>query len=67
MSRINAPRGTRDIYFPEVARWQLLEEKVREFFSRFLYSEIRTPVFERSELFHRGIGDATYENCKVSL
>ena len=59
MSRINAPRGTRDIYFPEVARWQFLEAKVHEFFSRFLYREIRTPVFERSELFQRGIGDAT--------
>ena len=59
MSQITAPRGTRDIVYPEVARWQMLEEKVRAFYSRFLYREIRTPMFERSELFQRGIGDAT--------
>ena len=59
MNQITAPRGTRDIIFPEVAQWQMLEEKVRSFYSRFLYREIRTPMFERSELFQRGIGDAT--------
>jgi len=59
MSRITAPRGTRDIVYPEVSHWQMLEEKVRSFYSRFLYREIRTPMFERSELFQRGIGDTT--------
>lgn len=59
MNRINAPRGTRDIVYPEITAWQILEERIREFYSRFLYREIRTPMFEHSELFQRGIGDAT--------
>lgn len=59
MNRINAPRGTRDIVYPEITDWQMLEERIREFYSRFLYREIRTPIFEHSELFHRGIGDTT--------
>ncbi|HDP94563.1 MAG TPA: histidine--tRNA ligase [Candidatus Aminicenantes bacterium] len=59
MNRINAPRGTRDIVYPEISHWQMLEARIREFYSRFLYREIRTPMFERSELFQRGIGDTT--------
>ena len=54
-----APKGTKDIFYPEVDKWQYLEEHIRSFFSRFLYREIRTPLFEHSELFHRGIGSDT--------
>lgn len=59
MENIKAPKGTRDIFSPEVEKWQLFENEVRDYFSRFFFREIRTPVFERSELFIRGIGNET--------
>jgi histidyl-tRNA synthetase len=59
MNKIAAPKGTGDIYFPEIGKWQYLEDKIRNYFSRFLYKEIRTPIFEHSELFSRGIGSET--------
>ncbi|MCX5801705.1 MAG: histidine--tRNA ligase [Candidatus Eisenbacteria bacterium] len=52
-------RGTRDILPPESAKWLWLEEKFRGVLSRFGYSEIRTPIFEHTELFHKGTGDST--------
>lgn len=54
-----APRGTRDILPDESWRWQALESAFRETARRFGYREIRLPVFEETELFARGIGDAT--------
>src|SRR5512140_2206943 len=57
--KFQAPRGTRDILSPEVERWQSLESTVRSVMARFGYAEIRTPVFESTELFTRGIGEAT--------
>lgn len=59
MSTISAPKGTGDIYSPGIEKWQYLEDKIRSYFSRFLYKEIRTPIFEHSELFQRGIGSET--------
>jgi histidyl-tRNA synthetase len=59
MDKINAPKGTKDIFAPDVEKWQFLEDKVREIFNRFYFSEIRTPVFEHTELFSRGIGSET--------
>jgi len=59
MQRIAAPKGTKDLFFPEIYKWQYLEEKVRQYFSRFLYQEIRTPIFEHSELFYKGTGSET--------
>lgn len=59
MENIKAPKGTHDIFYPEVKKWQFLEQKVREFFESLFYREIRTPIFERTELFNRGIGDST--------
>ncbi len=58
-NKINAPKGTKDIFFPEVNKWQYVEDVIRTFFAHFLYIEIRTPIFEHSELFHRGIGSET--------
>lgn len=58
-ARVSAPKGTKDIYYPEVGKWQYVEQQIREFFSLFLYKEIRTPIFEHSELFQRGIGSET--------
>ncbi|MCP5107661.1 MAG: histidine--tRNA ligase [bacterium] len=57
--KVSAPKGTRDIFYPDVAKWQYVEEEIRNFFSQFLYKEIRTPIFEHSELFQRGIGSET--------
>lgn len=59
MRRITAPKGTKDIFLPEIKKWQYIEEKIRGYFPRFLYEEIRTPIFEHSELFQRGIGTET--------
>ena len=55
----NAPRGTKDI-LPEQARhWLWLENKIREICNLYGYEEIRTPIFEHTELFQRGIGEGT--------
>ncbi len=54
-----APRGTKDILPDGVERWRYVEEKIRELCERFGYREIRTPIFEHTELFQRGIGDTT--------
>ena len=56
---INAPRGTRDILPRDVVEWQMIERKIREICDRFGFEEIRTPVFEHTELFQRGIGENT--------
>ncbi|NHM30436.1 histidine--tRNA ligase [Neobacillus terrae] len=56
---INIPRGTQDILPGEVEKWQLIERKARELCERYQYHEIRTPIFEHTELFHRGVGDTT--------
>lgn len=59
MSEIKAPKGTRDIFAPEIQKWQHLENAIRSYYKKFLYQEIRTPIFEHSELFIRGIGGDT--------
>ena len=56
---INAPRGTRDILPRDVVEWQMIERKIREICDRFGFEEIRTPIFEHTELFQRGIGENT--------
>ena len=56
---ITGPRGTKDI-LPEVsANWQYIEQTIREICRLYGYKEIRTPVFEHTELFLRGIGETT--------
>lgn len=52
-------KGTKDILPAESAKWQRIEQVVRDVFHRFGYSEIRTPVFEDTALFARGIGATT--------
>ena len=56
---IQALRGTRDILPEEVGYWQLIEATVREILGRAAYQEIRAPIFEQTDLFERGIGEAT--------
>jgi len=56
---IQIPRGTQDILPGEVEKWQYIEKKARELCERFQYREIRTPIFEHTELFTRGVGETT--------
>lgn len=53
------PRGTKDILPAYVGNWRYIENAAREICSLFGYNEIRTPIFEHTELFLRGIGEAT--------
>jgi len=57
--RIIAPRGTQDVIPPQSADWWRLEERVHDLCRRFGYAEIRTPIFEATELFVRGVGSGT--------
>lgn len=59
MNQIKAPRGTHDVLPGEVYKWHALESTMRDACARFGYKEIRTPVFEHTELFERGVGDTT--------
>ena len=59
MKDITAPRGTFDILPPESSHWQVLERIVDEVCGRFGYSEIRTPIFESTDVFVRTIGVGT--------
>jgi histidyl-tRNA synthetase len=59
MGLIQALRGTRDILPEEVGYWQQVESVARSILSRAAYQEIRTPIFEATELFERGIGEVT--------
>ena len=54
-----APRGTKDILPRDVEAWRYLERTMREICAQYGYLEIRTPVFEHTELFLRGIGETT--------
>src|ERR1051325_4671824 len=56
---IKAVRGTRDLLPPETAVWNFVDEKVREVFRAYNFQEIRTPIFESTELFARGVGEET--------
>ena len=58
-SIIQAIRGTRDILPEEASYWQQVENLARTTFYRSAYREIRTPIFEQTDLFARGIGEAT--------
>lgn len=54
-----APRGTKDILPVNSSHWQYVEQVAREVCRTFAYDEIRTPIFEHTELFLRGIGETT--------
>jgi histidyl-tRNA synthetase len=57
--KIKAVRGTRDILPDEIPAWRTLEQAAQQLLARYGYREIRTPVFEETELFARGIGAET--------
>lgn len=54
-----APRGTHDILPSDSYKWHMMEDKIKEICLAFGYKEIRTPMFESTELFERGVGDTT--------
>ena len=56
---INIPKGTKDVIPSESYKWHFVEDKVRQVAKEFCIQEIRTPVFEHTELFLRGVGDTT--------
>lgn len=56
---IQLPRGTYDVLPEQSAKWQEVEQKINELCKLYQYKEIRTPVFEHTELFQRGVGDTT--------
>ena len=55
----NAPKGTKDIMMDQVYKWHYVEKKWKEICARYGFKEIRTPIFEHTELFQRGVGDTT--------
>ena len=59
MTILKAVRGTRDLLPPETALWNRIEATARAVFARYNFGEIRTPVFEDTALFARGVGEET--------
>ena len=59
MGILKAVRGTRDLLPPETALWNHVEATARAVFARYGFGEIRTPIFETTELFARGVGEET--------
>jgi histidyl-tRNA synthetase len=59
MSTLKAVRGTRDLLPPETALWNRIEATARAVFARYNFGEIRTPIFEDTALFARGVGEET--------
>ena len=56
---ITKPKGTRDIYGIDAKRWQYVTKVIDEVMEKYNYNFIRVPVFESTELFHRGVGETT--------
>src|ERR1700689_2477941 len=59
MATLKAVRGTRDLLPPETALWNRIEATARAVFARYNFGEIRTPIFEDTSLFARGVGEET--------
>src|SRR5271156_7236402 len=59
MSTLKAVRGTRDLLPPETELWNRIESTARSVFRRYNFGEIRTPIFEDTQLFARGVGEET--------
>jgi len=59
MAAYKAPKGTRDVLPEQSYQWQFLEARIREIVKKYGFLETRTPVFEHTELFLRGVGETT--------
>ena len=56
---IQKQKGTKDIFFEEIELWEKIEENIKEICNEYNIKQIRTPIFEATELFARGVGDET--------
>ena len=56
MAKFSPPPGTADIFPDEMPLWNRLEDTARRIFPLYGYGELRTPIFESTEVFKRGIG-----------
>ena len=56
---ITKPKGCHDIYGKEAKKWQYVNKLIESIMEKYNYDYIRTPIFESSELFHRGMGETT--------
>lgn len=56
---INRPKGTKDVLPNEIAKYNYFEQTARKVFAKYNFKEIRTPVFEHTELFVRGVGESS--------
>lgn len=59
MAKLQAPKGTKDMLPSEAYKWQYIENKFREISAKYGIREIRTPIFEHTEVFLRGVGETT--------
>jgi histidyl-tRNA synthetase len=59
MEKFNLPRGTNDVLPPQVNQWRLIEETARNILATYNFREIRTPIFEETELFARSMGQTS--------
>ncbi|MEK7349110.1 MAG: ATP phosphoribosyltransferase regulatory subunit, partial [Candidatus Eisenbacteria bacterium] len=57
--KFQVPRGTRDILPPDSDRWAEIEDQARRILGSYGYREVRTPIFEATELFVRSVGEST--------
>src|SRR5690625_3452383 len=57
--KLRRPRGTDDLLPNETKKWTYIEQLIRQLSKQFNYEEIRTPLFEHTEVFQRGVGDTT--------
>ncbi|MGC2584603.1 MAG: histidine--tRNA ligase [Acidobacteriaceae bacterium] len=64
MTLLKAVRGTRDLLPPETELWDRVESTTRRVMARYAFGEIRTPLFEDTQLFARGVGEETDIVCK---
>ncbi|MBA7570091.1 histidine--tRNA ligase [Candidatus Atribacteria bacterium 1244-E10-H5-B2] len=56
---IKVPKGTQDILPEDISKWYYIEDMIKEILNKYGYKELRTPVFEYTDLFVRGIGEST--------
>ena len=56
---LKAPKGTKDIMPSDTGKWQYIEEEFAEICREYGFGEIRTPMFESTDLFNRGVGETT--------
>ncbi|MDF9867418.1 histidyl-tRNA synthetase [Bacilli bacterium PM5-3] len=59
MEKISKPRGTEDLLFDDTRKWQIMEDIIRKSARKYNFQEMRTPIFESTNLFVKGVGETT--------